>query len=449
VRWFKRGLWFAGWSVWLWLGVGLYRELPRTVGPALAQIPTGQDHSILGFVGDTENVVVQTSPTRQISSKLRVFDAQTLSLVRELTGPYWMSEPNPEKNGLRFGFLYSSLLIEKPGAASQRGLFILDVLKGDWRKLSDDEISSATIHPHKPWIAVLTGNTPKHPFIATVFDLPTGKELFKIMLNRPWKFAGRPLFIADRDEIVLAVTDQKGEPDEASSFVVKVWRIGTPTVLQSTSAVSASIRYPSISNDGQILLDGRRIRIGDMAWEDVYEASSGGSLSSYPSHERNPAHWNRPNDSFPIISASGRTVLRGSPAALYEVGTGRILWQANVHEELAAPSSQEVFLVSEHWGNLWRQWLPNLQFESCAVRSRDMGELLYRTPGNAAVMPFNSNAKGTLVVLHDGSVHRLPLSRDWFLLAVCQAILATPLILLWAILRWRRARQLRIASVKP
>ena len=447
MRWIKRGLWLAAWGVWLWLGVGLYRELPRDIGAVVSRIPTERDFPILGFVGDSDHVAVQSPDSRASPSRIRVYEVATRILIRESIFPAWF-QPDPSRNGLRFGFLHTGLLATEAGVAGKRGLFILDVLKGEWRKLSNDELSDVTYHPHKPWIAVLTGNTPSHPFMATVFDLPTGKRLFSVTLNRPSKFAGRPLFVADRDEIVLAITDQKGDPDEASSLVVKVWTIAEPSVLASTSTGVPVMRSPSISNDGLVLFDGRRKRESPTTWDDVYDVSDGGFQSSYPSHQRTEEYLRRTNSHFPIISASGRTVLRGDPAALYEVGTGRILWQANVHEELAAPSSQEVFLVGEHWGNLWRQWLPNLQFESRAVRSRDTGELLYRTPGNVAVMPFNSNAKRTLVVLHDGAIHRLPLSRDWMLLAVCQTILAAPLILLWAISRWRRFRRLHPACVK-
>ena len=32
-----RFLWLAAWSSWLWLGFGLYRELPRETGPVVAK----------------------------------------------------------------------------------------------------------------------------------------------------------------------------------------------------------------------------------------------------------------------------------------------------------------------------------------------------------------------------------------------------------------------------
>jgi hypothetical protein len=34
MRWLKRSLWISAWGVWAWLGVGLYRQLPREPGPA-------------------------------------------------------------------------------------------------------------------------------------------------------------------------------------------------------------------------------------------------------------------------------------------------------------------------------------------------------------------------------------------------------------------------------
>jgi len=70
-------------------------------------------------------------------------------------------------------------------------------------------------------------------------------------------------------------------------------------------------------------------------------------------------------------------------------------------------------------------------FETFAVHDRR--GLIFRQWG----VPSNP----TQAVLVD------PLPVNWPLLTLCQTILALPLILLWAALRWRRNRRLRLVSV--
>jgi hypothetical protein len=70
----------------------------------------------------------------------------------------------------------------------------------------------------------------------------------------------------------------------------------------------------------------------------------------------------------------------------------------------------------------------------------ETGELIYRsTWGDTWIPPHLFNADGTLGVANGGRVYRLPPSVNWPLIALCQAFLALPLVLLWVILRWRRA----------
>jgi hypothetical protein len=46
-----RAFWLGSWSFWAWLGVGLYRELPREMSPDLAALRLGGSERAAGFLG--------------------------------------------------------------------------------------------------------------------------------------------------------------------------------------------------------------------------------------------------------------------------------------------------------------------------------------------------------------------------------------------------------------
>jgi hypothetical protein len=59
MKWLKRCLWLAAWSVWLWLGFGLYLGLPRNQGTAIGRIPLKTNEYVRGFLGNTHNVIIE------------------------------------------------------------------------------------------------------------------------------------------------------------------------------------------------------------------------------------------------------------------------------------------------------------------------------------------------------------------------------------------------------
>src|ERR1700752_391625 len=84
MKWFVRLLWLAAWAFWLWLGLGLYRELPRELGPELGTLSIGKGETILGFVKVTTKLAVMQQG--RTSLKIKTFDARPGSLeepVRE------------------------------------------------------------------------------------------------------------------------------------------------------------------------------------------------------------------------------------------------------------------------------------------------------------------------------------------------------------------------------
>src|SRR5262245_59971685 len=84
----KRLLWLLAWGVWLWLGVGLYRELPRELGPMVSQLPVGSRDTLLGFVGGSDEVAVLVGDEdRYGCRKVGLFDARTGDAVGSPVGP--------------------------------------------------------------------------------------------------------------------------------------------------------------------------------------------------------------------------------------------------------------------------------------------------------------------------------------------------------------------------
>ena len=75
---------------------------------------------------------------------------------------------------------------------------------------------------------------------------------------------------------------------------------------------------------------------------------------------------------------------------------------------------------------------------TCAVRGRDDDRLCWRT---WTALPERISSDGVLWLTSDFNIFTVP-SPNWPLLALCQSILALPLILLWAMLRWRRKRRM-------
>jgi hypothetical protein len=99
------------------------------------------------------------------------------------------------------------------------------------------------------------------------------------------------------------------------------------------------------------------------------------------------------------------------------------------------------FQVTELWDDGLRYRLPRLSFTTTAFRRNLDGSLIVRTTSPNIPRRLHWNSSRTLAVSDDGKVYQFPCPVNYRLLAVCQAILAAPIILTWAVLRWRRCRK--------
>src|SRR5688572_11675447 len=117
----KRVLWLAAWSVWLWLGFGLYRELPRDLGPVVCSYRLNRDEQVDGFLPGGESFLVSQFgpddrlPTFQIRSVATGEIQSTISSQGNgINRDYWFSDA--DRYGLR---------VRYPGAFRDAG--------GAWR----------------------------------------------------------------------------------------------------------------------------------------------------------------------------------------------------------------------------------------------------------------------------------------------------------------------------
>jgi hypothetical protein len=150
----------------------------------------------------------------------------------------------------------------------------------------------------------------------------------------------------------------------------------------------------------------------------------------------------------PVLDETGRILFGGMDRPLLDMDSGRELWKPGRYERGYPAPNRNHFIVREYWSRIWNANSKDRRFDTDAYRRFTTARLDYRIAVAENYHPSRNNHSDTLTITGDGNVHQLPLLVNWPLLALCQAILATPLVLLWAILRWRRNRRVRL-SVQP
>jgi hypothetical protein len=468
MKWFKRCLWLSAWSVWLWLGMGLWRELPRHFGPTVFTVPLGERVMALGWVGDSDVFAIQRDRSGDGQTMVVIFDVEAgreldLKSPVPLMKRTFMDANRPAfqvfRSTIRQGVLFGTNPSERreDGRGTREGVQVLDVMTGQWRRLSDVPVVYMAAHPTKPWDAIVERETPTQDRVVVV-ERTTGKELFSHRLPTG-AMKRRPFFVSGSEDLIVLATGWS-----KSEMTLEIWRLSDPPVLVGkVEGLSEAAQQFSISPSGRIHFSGI-LRGNGMEAEayDVYGLHERKLLSSVapedqPAQNQFKLSWQFDMAFSPQISASGGAVLRYSvqsrgmnaagkdvrPVELYEVGSGRIMWTPSRFETVDNSSIRNGFRVAEQWDKLWEAWLPKLKFLTHAHRSLEDGRLLFRTFNAPPLSQMLLNASQTFVVMPDGAVHRLPLLCNYPLLALCQTILALPLIFLWAILRWRSRRASR------
>jgi len=426
MRWFNRGLWVLAWGVWAWLGVGLHRELPRTLGAMVCMPALNPRESFEGFTAGQPSFVTKELNAVDGAAVFRHRSALTGEVERTVsdngpTTPWWEWSVWAWQ-GYVVGCNFPRSV---PPTGASPLLYPLESLAGDARihnlrtgerrDLSKIGMLSA-IHPRRPW-ALFGKYSPDWKLSVTVLDLQTGRQLLGLAVpamtvSPSWLpyFAG--------DHIALQLQDEQGR--------VRVeLRTITGEVL---TTLENSQNYPTFAADGKLAwyeFDGLKSRL-------IVAGRAGGKRVL--THEA-PAGYGFQELLMPLrFSQDGALLYSPGTGALLDVRSGKPVWEPRAHEKPKLFVAPAAFEVEETWTVGRGRW--EKSFKTYALRRFTDGAFLHRTWRSTA-HPVNDSYE---LFYADGAVHQLPPRVNWPLLTLGQTTLALPLVLLWTILRRRKRR---------
>ena len=435
MKWVKRGLWVAGWCVWVWLGAGLYRELPRDLGPKACDLGLHDNDNLYGFLGDGSTILTERVDDKLKQRTLTIRNSLTNAIERGIDASrFWNA------NIAAIMPQFSLLVCEQPndGATHPDTPSVVDLRTGEIRSYPrigrvdrvHRSLPRASFHYFDP--------STKDYSRLTVIDLLSGAELFRWTLppeTRPqYSLTWPSLFVGDSQ---IAVPTRYRRLKDAECFL-EAWSI-TANRLQvkfSTSvvgdyAIGSSSRYVAWYE-----MDTQPYGVA------VYDVDRGERVLYVPPEKsRLPRGWGSLSVA-PAFSLDGRRILSPPTGCIVDIPTKRRVWQARENEAVSRVADDDWFETVETWNPTFWKW--STTFQTFVVRKIADGSIESRN-WTSTLAFCQYNADRTLL-LKDGVVYRLPLQLSWKLLALCQTILALPLVLLWAALRWRRKRRMRMAG---
>ena len=442
-RWLPRSLWLLAWSIWAWLGWGLYRELPRGLGTVVFKSPPGSLLVPVGFL-DGEPTLVLGEFSKDLQSRLgfQVWDVKTGKLLRRIS-----IESMPDNlTRVNFSSRHATLIVFQR-VPNVRGRFRATAInvRNEHRVSLGETPLLSVFHPTKPWVALYDPKPQLGSSETVIIDLESGQRLLDRRSDGPFVvLAGQPLFVGDSQIAIPRSAAVEGE--EPRDAALELWTLpGTATPARVDRIDGFNMRADFAASDRFTWQDE-----GGRGGVHVYDAKEG-SAFSFP--------W-QSDDDFAVsrdwpdsgIARDGRTVFSKWRMKLWDVDTGRLLWSArnregplSVQERYPSIDPAGCFTIQEFWS----VGFPNLKWESKSYAVRDVrsGRLLCRMRQSKDY--FLSSDSRYLYDLALGGVRSFPPPPNYPLLALCQTILALPLVMLWAVLRWRRYRRLRLASVQP
>jgi hypothetical protein len=449
MRWLKRCIWLTAWGVWVWLGFGLYRELPRELGKPIARFPAPQSSLFVHFVGET-NLIAILVDNNERGTTVDAYDAETGRLIYSTPGP-------PSSN---FGWANPAspmhpALIAKNVPAFGKGYSVFDLRTGKWRRATsmEDGLSSlGPSHPHKPWFAMLAseGQKPavRRKFILIDWEKGSERTICEIPPNQT--VVGGELLTANPDRLVFQLRPKGAVGSEASRGSWEVWNLNDPPTLEHRLTDLPVGIYPNTPSHGRIAFAFPK---GSKAVE-VYDLHHGRylfanfALGERPSPPAKQSSGRRNEVTPPEISQSGQTVFGGDPKTAWHIDSGEIVWRQAAAEEYFVDHSRRRFHVLETWDRHWIRWRPRTRFVTEAIRDLDSARLIVRLRSTGDFNRVKWNAADSLGFSLRGEVYRLP-PVNWPLLALCQAVLALPLVMLWVVLRLLSRRKLRRGTAVP
>ena len=470
MKWVKRGCWVAAWGVWVWLGVGLWRELPRDLGSPTCRLPLDKSEIIVGLLDDPV-AAVSVAKSDDDRMNVRLWNVTSAATTRSFAGPIWFADWVADLVR-RNGWLnpkYRLLLTNAPWERSGRppnAFSVVDLETGQWRRLNVPDHCSATLHRERPWALFLEDAKLWTGYEATVVDLRTGNHLFRWPSEHSPRNGLRLLsafFVGDG--IALSLREPEEKESGPEQFIE--WWLLTPELRRASRQ---TIAVPNVIDATSLT--------GRLAWREnmhfdeccVYDLACGRMV--FDTRKPHPREKGSVFFSYAfrlptplLLSSNGSLFFDGS---VRDLAIGCVLWspRAESPETVAGDLSSQWYLrmndlatasdprgwfeTTETWKLRLGTW--NKDATTHGMRSARTGALDFRcySPVVTAESWFDRAPDVTTdrnwMVSENGVVHQLPPQPNYLLLALCQAILATPLVLLWAVLRWRRKRRVRLVS---
>jgi len=431
-RWFNRfGLLFllAGWA---WLAVGLYRQIPRDLGPVVFRPNLDAGERLEGFVGRKPVVLTYQNSflRRDQDPAFWLWDVKTKSaaLRNDRLGVFgnWATEFSTRRDfAIAAGRLSDGK--QAPGESA-----VLDLMT-DVRFRLPVADHRAIFHPQKP-LAIFRTSAGERRGLA-VFDLKTGARLFD------WPPAGAspvgnhlqadPVFLGDHG--VAIATRTWGD------HALEVWEFSRPD--------KPAQRFEGIQVGSDVVAsqNGRRI-----AWHDgdsynvrMFDLGAGRIVFAEQPEPEGSIRRLAMGLRGPVLSQNGRSVLAPMSGRLFDVDTDRVLWSADEDEAPIYTWDNRLFETRESW--TLPIGLRTRKLDTHTVRDLRDGSFVYRTwQPTLGYWRAEDESGDAYIFGADGAVHALPPVVNWLLVAGAEAALASPLVIAAAIAWWRRGRGRRV-----
>lgn len=144
--WLSRTAWLALWGIWLWLGFGLYRELPRDLGPKVCSLDLIVGSEFMwGFAPERPEVITYVWTNSKRRTIYFAYDVHTGKRIGEVAEPrrrYPWAERRTHSLLLRgLELTYDPWNVYLP--ASWRTVAIRDLVSGrtiarEWQGIADE-----------------------------------------------------------------------------------------------------------------------------------------------------------------------------------------------------------------------------------------------------------------------------------------------------------------------
>jgi len=451
-RWLARSFWVAAWIAWCWAGYGLWRELPRTLGPVIGKLDLHETQSFLGMLPEEPTFLTRGRLPGIVEGwRIQSWDARTLQLLRETDVPYqvtpWTWSP---VTGYAV-FDASRSKSRKPLAVNLKTGRRIEL---DGRGWEDSQIK---LHADRPWAAALDRRAKPNEKIpscdaATVLDLDSGKEVATLprRLPRDGKFEVRNIELMPGSDLAVLECSSLNVEGKYSQWL-ECWR-----VTGGEQPVGRLENWVLHFADGALSANGRLacVHLGTVPVAvSVFDLLSGKRLLIDPPQGMFEEHFASGIWPAPRISPDGNTVVNGLGRSVYEIGPEpencRRLWRwespqtsvtsvdwAGGRVELLEPSATEFPHAQIEW--VARRLGGSPDFGSYCVCLLHTGATLYRCDESSLDAP--------LAIRDGGSVVKVDPTPRWGLIALLQAILAAPLVTLWGLLRWQKWRLSRAST---